>query len=130
PDTANWKWGDIHSFRLMHPMGSVKILDRIFGLNSATYRTGGSNHTVSPYSYDNEFRVNNGASERHIFNTADWDASLTIIPTGISGVPASRFYLSQTKRYVEGGFYNDFFSEKAVKENAKYKLILKPEQGM
>ncbi|HPC99522.1 MAG TPA: penicillin acylase family protein [Bacteroidales bacterium] len=130
PDTARWKWGDIHTMQLMHPMGSVKILDRIFGLNSDTYRTGGSNHTVSPYSYNNEFRVNHGASERHIFNTADWDASLTIIPTGISGVPASRFYLSQTKRYVEGGFYNDFFSEKAVKENAKYKLILKPEQGM
>jgi len=127
PDTTKWKWGDVHSLQLMHPMGSVKILDRIFGLNGSTFRVGGSNHTVSPFSYSSGFRVNHGASERHIFNTADWDESLTIIPTGISGVPASRFYLSQSKRYVEGGFYKDYFSEKAVKENARYCLIMKPE---
>jgi penicillin amidase len=87
---------------------------------------GGSNHTVCPYTYKVPFKSEDGASERHIFNTADWDESLTVIPTGESGVPASEFYLSQTKSYVEGKFYKDAFTENAVKAAAKYTLKLIP----
>ena len=125
-DQAKWQWGNIHKITIEHPLSSVKILDRIFGLNSDAFGIGGSNHTVSPYSYGEGFKVNHGASERHIFNTADWDESYTIIPTGESGIPASEFYLSQTKAYLEGKFYKDAFSENAVKAAAKYTLNLKP----
>lgn len=125
PETAKWQWGDIHKITIEHPMGSVKLLDRVFGFNSNEYRVGGSNHTVSPYSYTGRFIVNHGASERHIFNTANWDESFTVIPTGASGIPASEFYLSQTDAYIEGSFYKDAFTEAAVKSAAKYTLILK-----
>ena len=125
-DQSKWEWGKIHKITIEHPLGSVKILNKVFGLNSETFSIGGSNHTVSPYSYGPGFKVNHGASERHIFNTANWDESLTIIPTGASGIPASEFYLSQTKAYLEGKFYKDAFSENAVKAAAKYKLVLKP----
>ncbi|MGQ9620050.1 MAG: penicillin acylase family protein [Bacteroidales bacterium] len=125
-DTAKWKWGDIHRIIITHPLGTVKILDGIFRFNSKEYRVGGSNHTVSPYSYKAGFVVNHGASERHIYNTANWDESLTVIPTGNSGIPASEFYLSQTDDYINCRFYRDLFSEPAVKAAAKYKLLLKP----
>jgi penicillin G amidase len=125
-DQSKWKWGDIHTITLEHPMGSVKLLNTVFGLNSKTYGIGGSDHTVSPYSYSEGFKVNHGASERHIFNTANWDESFTIIPTGNSGVPASEFYLSQTYNYLNGTFYKDAFTEPAVKAAAKYTLKLKP----
>lgn len=128
PDTENWKWGDIHKITIEHPLGTVKLLDRIFGFNSKEYRIGGSSHTVSPYSYSEGFKVDHGASERHIFNTADWDESLTVIPTGASGIPKSEFYLSQTESYLEGKFYKDAFTEKAVKEAARYTLLLKPDR--
>jgi penicillin amidase len=124
-DQAQWTWGSIHKITIEHPLAKVKILDRIFSLNSETFSVGGSSHTVSPYSYGAGFRVNHGASERHIFNTADWDESFTITPTGASGVPASEFYLSHTKDYIEGKFYKDAFTEGAVKAAAKYTLILK-----
>jgi penicillin amidase len=120
-----WRWGSIHKITIEHPLGSVKLLDRIFRFNSAEYEIGGSNHTVSPYSYGAGFKVNHGASERHIFNTADWDESYTVIPTGESGVPASEFYLSQMKSYLSGKFYKDAFTEKAVKAAAKYTLVLR-----
>jgi penicillin amidase len=125
-DQAKWNWGSIHKITIEHPLGSVKILDRIFRLNSDEFGIGGSNHTVSPYTYKANFKVYSGASERHIFNTANWDESLTVIPTGASGIPASEFYLSQTKAYLEGKFYKDAFSEGAVKAAAKYTLVLKP----
>ncbi len=124
-DPAGWTWGRIHKIVIEHPLGSVKMLDRIFRFNSPEYSVGGSDHTVSPYSYGPEFKVNNGASERHIFNTADWDESYTIIPTGESGIVSSEFYLSQMKSYIEGKFYKDHFSENAVKAAAKYTLVLK-----
>ncbi len=127
-DSDKWNWGNIHKITLEHPMGSVKILNRIFKLNSEQFGIGGSNHTVCPYTYVEGFAVSDGASERHIFNTADWDESYTVIPTGASGIPASEFYLSQTKTYLEGKFYKDAFSEKAVKASASYTLILKAEK--
>jgi penicillin amidase len=125
-DPSKWIWGNIHTITIEHPLGSVKILDRIFRFNSEKYGIGGSNHTVSPYSYGAGFKVDHGASERHIYNTSNWDESFTVVPTGASGIPASEFYLSQTKTYLEGKFYKDAFSENAVKAAAKYKLVLMP----
>jgi penicillin amidase len=125
-DQSKWNWGNIHKITIEHPLGSVKILNMLFGFNSKTVGIGGSNHTVSPYSYGAGFKVNHGASERHIFNTANWDESYTVTPTGASGIPASEFYLSQTKSYLEGKFYKDAFSEGAVKAAVKYVLVLKP----
>jgi penicillin amidase len=125
-DLKSRKWGEIHVLRLDHPMGSVRLIDKIFKLNSPSYPVGGSDHTVSPYKYGPGFMVVHGASQRHIYNTADWDDSWSIIPTGNSGVPGSPFYLSQTQTYVSGQFYRDYFSEKAVKENAAHTFKLSP----
>ncbi len=125
-DLSKWNWGAIHKIVLEHPMGTVKLLDRMFNLNSDLYAVGGSNHTVCSYTYGDGFRVTDGASERHIYNTSDWDESYTVIPTGASGVPASEFYLSQTKTYIEGKFYKDAFTDDAVKAAAKYTLKLVP----
>lgn len=125
-DTDNWAWGDLHRFTARHPLGRISVLDRLFKLNVGSYRVGGSNHTVSPYSYGANFEIDHGASERHIFNTADWDESYTVIPTGTSGVPASEFYCSQTETYCNDGFYKDHFSREAVEEAGKYVLVLEP----
>jgi penicillin amidase len=125
-DQDEWKWGNIHKIRFNHHLGSIDLLDKVFGFNSEEFPVGGSNHTVSPYSFKQGFIVNHGASERHIFNTADWDESLTVIPTGASGIPASEFYLSQTKTYINKGFYKDAFTEGAVKAATVYTLKLVP----
>ncbi|MGB3923216.1 MAG: penicillin acylase family protein [Bacteroidales bacterium] len=121
-----WQWGRIHTITLEHPMGGVKILDRVLKLNSDTYGVGGSYHTVEPYAFRDNFRAHHGASERHIFNTADWDESFTVIPTGTSGIPGSPFYLSQTETYINNGFYSEPFSDAAVEAAKKYEMIFRP----
>lgn len=122
-----WKWGRIHTVTFTHPLGSVRILDLLLNLNSRKYHVGGSDHTVCPFfSIRPGFKAINGASVRQIFNTADWDASLSVIPGGISGVPGSEFYLSQADDYIMGRFYPDHFTAEAVRSSAKYVLTLKP----
>jgi penicillin amidase len=124
---VNWQWGKIHRLTLAHPLGSVKILDRLFGFNSSSYEVGGGSHTVCLYSFPlgKPFDVTWGASHRHIYCLADWDQSLTVIPTGVSGIPASAHYCDQTELYVENRYHPDYFSRKSVEENAKYRMIIK-----
>jgi penicillin amidase len=124
-----WTWGKIHELTFTHPLGTVRILDFLFNLNSHHYGVGGSDHTVSPYfSLDSELKVGQGASVRNIFNTADWDESQSVIPGGISGIPGTEFYLSQAETYIEGKFYKDLFTENAVRSSAKYTITFIPEK--
>ncbi len=125
PEVNTWEWGQLHSVALMHPMGNVSIVEKLFKVNRGPYPIGGSSHTVCPYSYPkgSSFVANHGASERHIFHTADWDLSLTVIPTGISGIPASPHYLDQTELYVNNQYHRDHFSREAVESNYLYKAV-------
>jgi len=121
------KWGDVHKLALIQPLGKVKMLDIAFNLNR-TPRVGGSYHTISPYSYDfkNRYTANHGASHRHIYNTANYDESFSIIPTGVSGIPASKHYCDQTDMYINGEYHPDYTSLKKVKENAVYTAVFSP----
>ena len=123
-DPANWQWGKLHHFVLKHPMGTVKALDFLFSLNRGPYEIGGSFHTVGPYSYSfrKPFDSSFGASQRHIYSIADWDYSLSIIPTGISGIPASPFYCDQTPLYIENKYRHDYLSKQKVTANAVFTM--------
>lgn len=127
-DPAAWRWGAIHRLPLAHPLGSVAILDRIFKLNRGPYPVGGSWHTVSPYQfkYTDPFKVHHGASHRHIYTPDDWDRSLTVIPTGTCGVPASPHYCDQTEMYLENRYHPDPFTRARVEERARYRMRLVP----
>jgi penicillin amidase len=122
-DPEIWQWGDLHKVSLIHPLGTVDVVDKLFAVNRGPYPVGGSSHTICPYSYPlgKSFVANHGASERHVFNTADWDGSFSVIPTGTSGVPASPHYLDQTQSYVNNQYHGDYFSREAVEAHAKYR---------
>ena len=124
----SWEWGKIHHLVLAHPLASVKILDKIFDLNRGPFEVGGSFHTVSPYSYDPNmpFQASSGSSHRHIFDVADWDNSFTVIPTGNSGIPASRHYCDQTEMYLNGQYHHDYFSRALIVSHARYKMKFTP----
>ena len=127
-DVEEWEWGKIHTFTLSHPLGVVGMLDKAFSLNRGPFEMPGSYHTVCPYSYsfNNLYKVNHGASHRHIFDLSDWDVSQTVIPTGTSGIPASDFYLDQTKLYLQNRYHSDFFSRGKVINNARFNMKLVP----
>ncbi|MFO7657920.1 MAG: penicillin acylase family protein [Bacteroidales bacterium] len=123
-EPKSWRWGDIHQFTLGHPLSGKKILDRLFDLSRGPFEVGGSFHTVSPYSYPlaEPKMVNHGASHRHIYTTANWDNSHTVIPTGNSGIPASKHYCDQTGLYINGHYHSDHFSRDAVLSHMVYQM--------
>ncbi len=119
-DMSKWSWGSMHQLTLEHPLGSVNILNRFFNLNKGPFRVGGSYHTIMPYTYPfvDRYKVNHGASQRHIYDLNDWDNSWSVIPTGVSGLPSSRFYGNQTGMYVNSKYHRDLFSKENVMANA------------
>lgn len=123
-NTANWGWGNLHQITFSHPLSGKKILDRVFSLNRGPYKVGGSFHTVSPYSYPSAepLKVNHGSSHRHIYTTDNWNNSLTVIPTGNSGIPAGKNYCNQTDMYVKGEYHQDFFDRDVIESNATYRM--------
>lgn len=127
-DVEAWNWGKIHTFTLGHPLGVVNALDKALNLNRGPFEMPGSYHTVCPYSYSfkNVYKVNHGASHRHIFDVGNWDLSKTIIPTGTSGIPASDFYLDQTRLYLENRYHPDPFSINSVRGAARFEMKLSP----
>jgi penicillin amidase len=126
-DMEEWQWGEVHTLTLKHPLGSVSVLNKAFGLNKGPFAVGGSYHTVSAYSYplEDPFHVNHGSSHRHIYVCGDWDKSLTILPTGISGIPASPYYCSMTESFVNNIYKQDFFRREGIQNNALYRIEIK-----
>jgi len=127
--TRDKTWGTAHIYHLEHPLGKVKLLDKIFGLN-ADYPAPGAVNTVNPFSFSltKPYVADFGASEKHIFNTSDWDASYSILPAGESGLPASPHYLDQARAYVDGKVFPDMFSLKRIKTRARYHTRLMPKE--
>ena len=121
----DWQWGKIHQLNINHPMGSVKILDRIFGLNKGPFPVGGSFHTVNPkaYSFHNPYAVVHGASQRHIYDMSDFSNSYVVIPTGISGIPASKYYVNQIKMFLNNEYKKDLWLKQDVIAGARYHAV-------
>ncbi len=123
-----WHWGRLHQLTIKHTMGSVNMLNRVFGLNKGPFPIGGSFHTVgnNAYSFHQPFEVVHGASQRHIFNLANWSDNHVRIPTGTSGIPASRYYLDQTEAFVKGDYYQKAWEKVEVVARARYTTLLAP----
>jgi penicillin G amidase len=125
PDT--WKWGNLHQLTLKHPLGRVEMLDKLLGLNKGPFPVGGSFHTVNPMAYPlhQSFNVVHGASQRHIYNPSNWEDSYVVIPTGISGIPASSYYGNQADMFLKNEYYKEPWTKEDVIAGAKYKAVFR-----
>lgn len=128
-DPSKWSWGRLHTLTLAHPLAQVRILDLAFRLNRGPFAIGGSFDTLPQqhYAMSGGFQVLMGPSQRHIYDLADWDRSLTVIPTGESGIPASPHYGDQTAMFLEGGYHPDYMGRDKIESAARYRMVLKRE---
>jgi len=125
-DQSKWAWGEIHTFTFAHPLGSIGPLAPIF--NRGPYPTGGNWNTVNSGAYyaDKAYSMGLGPAYRIISDPADWDASLSIIPSGESGQPFSPYYADQIDSWLAVKYHTLPFTMQAIETSAKHTLKLVP----
>ncbi|MBI5962762.1 MAG: penicillin acylase family protein [Chloroflexi bacterium] len=125
-DQNKWAWGEIHTFTFSHPLGSVAALSPIF--NRGPYPTGGNWNTVNSGAYyaDKAYSMGLGPAYRIIADPADWDASLSIIPSGESGQPFSPHYADQIDSWLAVNYHTLPFTLPAIESAAEHILTLVP----
>jgi len=125
-DPAKWTWGNVHTFTFSHPLGSVGALAPIF--NRGPYPAGGNWNTVNSGAYyaDKAYSMGLGPAYRIISDPADWDASLSIIPSGESGQPFSPYYADQIDSWLAVKYHKLPFTMPAIQSAAQHTLRLIP----
>jgi penicillin amidase len=119
-------WGDIHTHAYAHPLGSVAALAPIF--SRGPFPTGGNWNTVNSGAYyaDKPYAMTLGPAYRIIADPADWDASLSIIPSGQSGQPFNPHYDDQIQQWLAVEYHPLPFSLDAVEAATRSTLRLIP----
>jgi penicillin amidase len=126
-------WGQLHSVRAEHALGTVAALESVFDLNVGNVPHGGSRTTVNVahYTGGGARKVSAyGPSQRHVVDMADVDGTGGfILPTGQSGNPMSEHYSDQFARWREGGLWRIPLERAAAEARAVHRLLLVPRDG-
>jgi penicillin amidase len=97
-------WGDLHILSLAHPLARIPGLETLF--TAATIPLGGDGQTVAQAGFDvvdGAYRPAVIQSVRAVYDLGDLERSVSVLPTGISGNPASPHYADQHAMWVMGG---------------------------
>lgn len=103
PDRSKWRWGDVHVAVNEHrPFGQVPQLARFFNVEVPS--PGGDetlNRGKSDWGSSRPFANRHASSMRAIYDFADLERSLFMLPTGQSGNPISRHYRDFAGRWAD-----------------------------
>ncbi len=125
-DETDWEWGTIHLAEFeSNPLG-LSDIETLEGIVNRYVPVAGSPVTVNVAHTSEDFIVEWGVSERVIYDTSDWDSSLSIHTTGQSGHPYSPDYDSMTELWGTVGYKPMLWSREAVENASVSKLILTP----
>lgn len=125
-DMDSWRWGRLHQLRFEHPLGRVKPLDRLFC--RGPYPMGGDADTpcqvaVAPGGFAATEWI---PSYRQIVDLGNLANSRSIHTTGQSGLPGSPHYDDFIPLWLQGQYHPMLFERKAVLDDLKHMLVLRP----
>jgi penicillin amidase len=95
PVAEGVRWGAIHRTLSAHALGSVRVLNRLLGLNIGPTARAGSLYTVDVADFGGfrpPFLNTHAASFRQVVDLADMEHAGMVITTGESGNPLARRY--------------------------------------
>jgi penicillin amidase len=126
PGIDDWAWGRLHTLTLLHPLGAVKPLDKLF--NRGPYPMGGDYDTVWA-SGSSRFDLSSvaivGPPFRFIADLGNLDNCLGVLLPGQSGQPSSAHYADQLQTWLKGEYHTMLFSREQVEKEAKSKVVLR-----
>jgi penicillin amidase len=126
-DTNAWTWNRVHIVEHQHPIGQVAALKKYF--NVGPFEMSGSNEVINnlffDYSDAKQYIIKGGPSSRRVIDFSDIENSVSILPTGQSGVQSSPHYSDQAALYNNNKFRKmKLNKEEIVKTSTK--LVFNP----
>ncbi len=126
-EVSQWTWSRVHTLEHQHALGKVKALSGYFNVGS--FEVNGTNEVINnlifPMTGDGMYKVTAGPSTRRIIDFSDVENSVSILPTGQSGVPTSAHYDDQAELYAQGKFRKMKMNKKEIIATST-KLVFKP----
>lgn len=125
-DAAAWRWGDLHRVTLAHPLAAIPGMESLFVALDAG--VGGDEQTVLQTGVDarHGFPATVIPSWRAVYDLADLDKSVGVLPTGNSGNPASTHWNDQAPLWLAGETHPLPFSAAAVEGATVSEVRLAP----
>ena len=125
-DRAGWRWGDLHRVTLAHPLAAIPGFETLFLALEAG--VGGDDQTVLQTGVDarDGYPAAVIPSWRAVYDLADLDRSVGVLPAGNSGNPASPHWNDQAPLWLAGQTHPLPFSEAAVESATTALLRLVP----
>lgn len=113
-DATTWRWGALHRLRLAHPLATIPGLEALFV--AADVELGGDEQTVMQGGFDGRHGYAAAVipSWRAVYDLADLDRSVGVLPAGISGNPASPHWNDQAPLWAAGKYHPLPFTAAAV----------------
>jgi penicillin amidase len=101
-ETDGRTWGELHTLVLAHPLARIPGLDATF--TAAATPFAGDDQTIAQGGFDPllGYRPAVTPSIRAVFDLGDPSRSLSVLPAGISGNPASPHWADQHALYAAG----------------------------
>ncbi len=123
---SSWSWGQIHTLKMLHPLGSRKLLDTVFNLGP--FPLGGSSTTINKaeYRFDAPFSAVVGASTRQLVDFCNIDSTYSVITSGQSGQRQDKHYKDQTPLWLEGKYHRVLLDSLEISQTAPEHLLLRP----
>ncbi len=115
----HWEWGKLVPLEILHPLGRSGILRSLLSIGPLPQP--GTPHTVK------QTGRRFGPAMRFVADTADWDNSILVIPTGQSGQWPSAYYRDQFPAWFAGRALRPPFSDAAWQQARRHTLRLLPE---
>jgi penicillin G amidase len=126
-EVSAWTWNKVHKVEHPHPLGKVAALRGYF--NVGPYEVDGTNEVINNLMFylveDGNYKVTGGPSTRRVIDFSDIENSVSILPTGQSGVPTSPHYDDQAEMYAQGKFRKMKMNKKEIIATST-KLVFKP----
>jgi len=126
-DMADWRWGRLHRVQFRHTIANaIPALDEL--LSAGPFEVGGGDDTVNRGVLHPAEGFADGAiaSYRQIIDLSDFDASESVITTGISGNPASEHFADQAPMWAAGEYHPMPFTRAAVEQASTGRLVITP----
>jgi penicillin amidase len=105
-DVNSWTWNRVHTVEYQHPLGQVAALRSFF--NVGPFDIPGCTEVINnlffSFAENGEYQVKGGPSTRRVIDFSDIENSMSILPTGQSGNPFSKYYNDQAEMYATGKF--------------------------